>query len=72
MKIALLKQIGNVIVLYNELEDILLNVECFMNKIPFLSGEEFGQPVLIPSILLSGTPTHYLEDINEDGELCGN
>lgn len=74
MKTSLSKSVGRALLNYNELEDTLLDVECFMNNRPLCYiGEEFDRPVLTPNILLRGTPTRFLEEdldkINDFGEV---
>ena len=51
MKRALTKKIGIALQQYRKLEDVLLDVECFMNNRP-----EFDRPVLTPNILLHSYP----------------
>ena len=63
MKKALSKVIGKGMLRYNELEDILLDVECYMNNRPLVyQGEDFEEPVLTPNILLRGQPAEFLEE----------
>ena len=55
--------IGNAMLTFEELEDILLDVECFMNDRPLVYiGEEFDRPVIIPNILTRGERNTYLEE----------
>ena len=63
MKSALSKAIGNAMLRFAELEDILLNVECFMNDHPLVYiGEEFDRLVITPNILIRGERNTYLEE----------
>ena len=65
MTYALSKAIGNAMLTFEELEDILLDVECFMNDCPLVYiGEEFDRPVIIPNILIRGERNTYLEENN--------
>ena len=69
MKRVLAKKIGRALRQYHELEDVLLDVECFMNNRPLCyDGEEFDQTALNPSILLRGSPADYLEEDKEEIE----
>ena len=69
MKRALTKKIGRALLQHHELEDVLLNVECFMNNRPLCYvGEEFDRPVLTPNILLRSSPAGYLEEDAEATE----
>ena len=69
MKRALTKKIGRALLRYHELEDVLLDIECFMNNRPLCYiEEEFDQPVLTPNILLRGSPADYLEEDTEETE----
>ena len=67
MKTSLSKSIGRALLKYNELKDVLLDVECFMNNRPLCYiGDEYDQPVLTPNILLRGMPAQFLEeDLNQ-------
>lgn len=63
MKRSLLKVIGRSLLTYQELEEVLLDVETSMNNRPKLyQGEKFEQPVLTPNTLLRGRPTQVLEE----------
>ena len=67
MKRPQTKKIGRALLQYQELEDILLDVECFMNNRPLCCvGEEFDRPVLTPNILLRGSPAEYLDEDSEE------
>ena len=62
MKRSLSKSIGQALLTFEELEEALLDVECFMNNRPLVyQGEECDQPVLTPNILLKDTPATFLE-----------
>ena len=66
MKRALTKKIGRALLQYHELEDVLLDVECFMNNRPLCYvGEEFDRPVVTQNILLRGSPVGYVEEDTE-------
>ena len=53
MKRALTKRIGRALLQYHELEDVLLDVECFMkNRLLCYAGEESDRPDLTPNTLL--------------------
>ena len=57
------KVIGNALLSIVELEEVLLDVECYMNNHPLCYIEqEFEEPVLTPNILLRGKPTPVLEE----------
>ena len=69
MKRALMKKIGRALLQYHELEDVLLEVECFMNSKPLCYvREEFDRSVLTPNIMLRGLPVGYLEEDTEETE----
>ena len=69
MKRALTKKIGRSLLQYHELEDVLLDVECFMSNRPLCYiVEELGRPVLTPNRLLRGSPAGYLEEDTEATE----
>ena len=53
MKKRLTKKIGRALLQYRELENVLLDVECFMsNRLLYYVGEELFRPVLTLNILL--------------------
>ena len=53
MKSCLSKVIGNALLTFNELEETLLDIECFKNNQPLTYiGDEFEKPTLTPNILL--------------------
>ena len=62
--------IGRSLLSYEELEEVLLDIEICMNNRPlFYQGEEFEQPVLTPNTLLKGRPNSILEeDLEKIGE----
>ena len=63
MKTSLSKSIGRALLKYNELEDVLLDIDCFMNNRPLCYiGDEYDQPVSTPNILLRGIPAQFLEE----------
>ena len=63
MKRCLSKVIGRSLLSYEELEEVLLDIEICMNNRPlFYQGEEFEQPVLTPNTLLRGRPNPILEE----------
>ena len=63
MKRSLSKVIGKSLLTYQELEEVLLDVEMTMNNRPLLyQGEEFEKPVLTPNTLLRGVPIPILEE----------
>ena len=63
MKSALSKAVGNVMLTFEELQDILLDVECFMKDRPLVYiGEEFDWPAITPNILTRGKRSTYLEE----------
>ena len=71
MKRALSKAVGQSLLTYPELEDILIDIENCTNHRPLLyQGEAIEQPVLTPNILRRGKPTpnvdEYLETIGEE------
>ena len=48
---------------FQELEEILLDIECFMNNRPLAYlDEEFEQSAITPNILIPGEPTTPLEE----------
>ena len=71
MKNCLSKAIGRALLKYEELEEVLLDVETFLNNRPLcFMEEEFEQPVITPNLLLRGQSAHFLEENsdNTDGE----
>ena len=53
MKSALSKAVGKAMLTFSELEETLLDVECFMNNRPLTYlGEEFEDRAITPNILL--------------------
>ena len=62
-KNALSKAIGRALLTFQELEEILLDIECFMNNRPLAYlDEEFEQRAITPNILIHGKPTTYSEE----------
>ncbi|XP_078361896.1 uncharacterized protein LOC144646227 [Oculina patagonica] len=70
MKRSLSKVVGKSLLTFQELEEVLLDVEMTMNNRPLLyQGEEFEKPVLTPNTLLRGEPIPILEeDLEKIGE----
>ena len=71
MKNTLSKTIGGALLKYEELEEVLLDVESLLNNRPLCyAGEEFGQPVITPNLLLREQLAHFLEENsdNTDGD----
>ena len=70
MKKCLSKVIGRSLLSYEELEEVLLDIEICMNNRPlFYQGEEFEQPVFTPNMSLRGRPNPILEeDLEKIGE----
>ena len=69
MKRALSKAVGQSLLTYPELEDILIDIENCTNHRPLLyQGEVIEQPVLTPNILRRGKPT---PNVDEDLETIG-
>ena len=63
MKASLSKVIGRALLKYAELEETLLDIECFMNNRPLCyQEEEIEHPVLTPNLLIHGTTAHFLEE----------
>ena len=49
---------------FEELEEVLLDVESFLNNRPLCyTGEEFETPIITPHLLLRGQPAPYLKKI---------
>ena len=66
MKSALSKAVGKAMLTFSELEETLLDVECFMNNRPLTYlGEEFEDRAITPNILLRGGPAEFLEENTE-------
>lgn len=62
MKRKLSKVIGRSILTFEELEEVILDIDCSMNNRPLCyQGEEFEQLVITPNILLRGKPAVALE-----------
>ena len=71
MKNCLSKVIGRALLKYEELEEVLLDVESSLNNRPLsYTEEEFKQPVITPNLLLRGQPAHFPEENsdNTDGD----
>ncbi|XP_070550022.1 uncharacterized protein [Ptychodera flava] len=67
MKRSLLKAIGRALLKFEELEEVLLDVETFMNNRPLCYMEEdFEQVVITPNLLLRGQPARFLEESIDD------
>jgi len=67
MKNTLSKAIGRALLKYQELEEVLLDVESLLNNRPLCYvGEEFEQPVITPNLLLRGQPAHFLEENSDN------
>ena len=67
MKTILAKAIGRALLKYEELEEVLLDVESLMNNRPLCYlGEEFEQPVITPNLLLRGQPAYFLDENGDD------
>ena len=67
IKNALSKAIGRALLRFEELEDVLLDVESFLNNRPLCyMGEEFETPVITPNLLLRGQPAPYLEENRDE------
>ena len=63
VKSCLSKVIGCALLSYAELEETLLDVECFANNRPLCYvGEEFEQQTVTPNILIRGKPANFLEE----------
>ena len=62
MKSALSNIVGKALLTYPEFEEIMLDIECFMNNRPLTYiGEEFEGRAITPNILLRGEPATFLE-----------
>ena len=62
MNRALSKVVGQSLLTYPELKDVLIDIENCMNNRPLLyQGEEFEQPALTPNTFQRGKPTPVLE-----------
>ena len=73
MKRSLSKVVGRSTLNFDELEEVLLDVECIMNNRPLCYvGEEFEEPVITPAILLRGKPASVLEQDIEQLEANDN
>ncbi|XP_070566967.1 uncharacterized protein [Ptychodera flava] len=67
MKRSLSKAIGRALLKFEELEEVLLDVETFMNNRPLCYMEEdFEQVVITPNLLLLGQPERFLEESIDD------
>ena len=63
VKTSLSKVVGKSLLSFEELQEALIDVECFMNNRPLMYvGEECDQPVLTPNILMQGIPASFLEE----------
>ncbi|KAK3731629.1 hypothetical protein QZH41_015885, partial [Actinostola sp. cb2023] len=63
MKNMLSKSVGRRLLSYDELQDVILDVETTMNNRPLVyQGEEFTEPVITPNILIRGKPVPVLEE----------
>ena len=63
MKASLSKVVGRALLTYDELEEVLLDIECFMNNRPLCyQEEEIEHPILTPNLLLHGASAYFLEE----------
>ena len=63
MKASLSNVIGRALLKYEELEEALLDIECFMNNRPLCyQEEEIEHPVLTPNLLIHGTTAQFLDE----------
>ena len=69
-KASLSKVVGRALLKYDELEEVLLDIECFMNNRPLCyQEEEIEYPILTPNLLIHGTSAYFLEeDLDEMDE----
>ena len=66
-KSTLSKAIGRALLTFEELEEVLLDVESVLNNRPLCYlGEEFEMPVVTPNLLFRGQPTRFLEENGEN------
>ena len=70
MKASLSKVVGRALLKYDELEEVLLDIECFMNNRPLCyQEEEIEHPIFTPNLLIHGTSAYFLEeDLDEMDE----
>ena len=62
MKSCLSKMIGNAMLKFEELEEVLLDTECIMNNRPLCYlGEDHDFPVITPNLLMRGQTTAVLD-----------
>ena len=67
MKNSLSKAIGRALLKFEELEEVFLDVETFLNNRPLCyMKEDFETPVVTPNLLLRGQPARFLEENSED------
>ena len=64
---SLSKVIGQELLTFKELEEVLLDIECFINsRRLFYQGEEFEKPVFAANLLVKGQLANFLdEDVEE-------
>lgn len=73
MKPALTKAVGQVLLTFNELEETLLDIECFMNNKPLrYSNGEFEKQPVTPNILKRGEPATFIQETAESLETEDN
>ena len=66
-KSTLSKAIGRALLTFEELEEVLLDVESVLNNRPLCYlGEEFEMPVITPNLLFRGQPARFLEENGEN------
>ena len=62
MKSCLSKMIGNAMLMFDELEEVLVDTECIMNNRPLCYlGDDHDFPVITPNLLMRGQPTAVLD-----------
>ena len=67
MKNALSKALGRAMLRFQELEEVLLEVESFLKNRPLCyMGEEFEPAVITPNVPLRGQPAPYLEENRDE------
>ena len=69
MKNCLFKVTGRALLKYEELDEVLLDLESFLNNRPLRYMEEgFEQPVITANLLLREQPAHFLDENDTDGD----
>ena len=73
MKLCLSKAVCNALLTFSELEETLLDVECFMNnRLLIYIVDDFEKQTITPNSILRGEPSILIDDKAETLESSGD